>query len=194
MRHLNNIGINSKKAFEKLKKVDHKKIRSVLENYSLNILKNKKLIIRENIKDVKNVKRKKLIDRLILNDKRIDEIRNSINDDELKDYLSNKFNFEKTYEFALHPNYPNPFNPKTNIIYESAKKSDVTIIITNILGQKITQETLYNKNSGEYLHIWDVGNWTHYKLLEVLHQQYNEIGHYHLLYLIRSLIQKFLYQ
>ena len=80
MRYLNNIGINSKKAFEKLKKVDHKKIRSVLENYSLNILKNKKLIIRENIKDVKNVKRKKLIDRLILNDKRIDEIRNSIND------------------------------------------------------------------------------------------------------------------
>ena len=72
MRYLNNIGINSKKAFEKLKKVDHKKIRSVLENYNLNILKNKKLIIRENIKDIKNVKRKKLIDRLILNDKRID--------------------------------------------------------------------------------------------------------------------------
>ena len=72
MKYLNNIGINSRKAFEKLKKVDHKKIKSVLENYSKNILKNKNLIIKENIKDVKNVKRKKLIDRLILNDKRID--------------------------------------------------------------------------------------------------------------------------
>ena len=88
------------------------------------------------------------------------EIYNSINDDELKDYLSNKFNFEKNYEFALHPNYPNPFNPKTNIVYELAKKSDVTIIITNILGQKIIQETLYNKNSGQYLYAWDGTNYS----------------------------------
>ena len=79
MKYLNNIGANSKKAFEKLKKVDHKKIKSVLENYNKNILKNKSLIIKENIKDVKNVKRKHLIDRLILNEKRIEEIRNSIN-------------------------------------------------------------------------------------------------------------------
>ena len=79
MRYLNNIGVNSKKAFEKLKKVDHKKIKSVLENYNKNILKNKSLIIKENIKDVKNVKRKHLIDRLILNEKRIEEIRSAIN-------------------------------------------------------------------------------------------------------------------
>ena len=58
MKYLNNIGANSKKAFEKLKKVDHKKIKLVLENYNKNILKNKSLIIKENIKDVKNVKRK----------------------------------------------------------------------------------------------------------------------------------------
>ena len=79
MKYLNNIGANSKKAFEKLKKVDHKKIKSVLENYNKNILKNKSLIIKENIKDVKNVKRKHLVDRLILNEKRIEEIRSAIN-------------------------------------------------------------------------------------------------------------------
>ncbi len=79
MKYLNNIGANSKKAFEKLRKVDHEKIKSVLENYSKNILKNKNLIIKENIKDVKNVKRKHLVDRLILNEKRIEEIRSSIN-------------------------------------------------------------------------------------------------------------------
>jgi glutamate-5-semialdehyde dehydrogenase len=42
-------------------------------------LKNKKQILQENIKDVKNVKREHLIDRLILNDKKIESIRNSVN-------------------------------------------------------------------------------------------------------------------
>ena len=78
MKYLNNIGINSRKAFEKLKKIDHKKIKSVLENYSKDILRNKNLIIKENIKDLKNLKRKHLLDRLILNEKRIEEMRNSI--------------------------------------------------------------------------------------------------------------------
>ena len=80
MRYLNKIGINSKKAFEKLKKVDHKKIQTVLQSYSNNILKNKKLIIKENIKDIKNVKRKQLIDRLVLNESGIEQIRSSINE------------------------------------------------------------------------------------------------------------------
>ena len=39
MKYLNNIGSNSKKAFEKLKKVEPKKIRSVIENFSKNALK-----------------------------------------------------------------------------------------------------------------------------------------------------------
>ena len=44
------------------------------------MLENKKQILQENIKDVKNVKRKHLVDRLILDNKRIDVIRNSINE------------------------------------------------------------------------------------------------------------------
>ncbi len=79
MKYLNNIGSNSKKAFEKLKKVEPKKIRSVIENFSKNILKNKNLIIKENLKDLKALKRKHLSDRLILTEKRIDEMRSSIN-------------------------------------------------------------------------------------------------------------------
>ena len=70
MKYLNNIGYNSRKAFEKLKKVSHRRINSVLDNYCKIILKNKRLIIRENIKDIKNAKRKHLIDRLILNEKK----------------------------------------------------------------------------------------------------------------------------
>ncbi len=80
MKYLEKIGLNAKKAYEKLKTVNHNKIKLVLNNYNTSILKNKKRIIKENLKDVKNVKRKHLIDRLILNDKKIDGIRNSINE------------------------------------------------------------------------------------------------------------------
>ena len=79
MNYLENIGKNAKKAFEDLKTVKHSKIKKVLENYNKSLLTNKKKIIKENLKDVKNVKRKHLVDRLILNDKRIEGIRYSIN-------------------------------------------------------------------------------------------------------------------
>jgi glutamate-5-semialdehyde dehydrogenase len=80
MNYLNNIGKNAKKAFEDLKIVKHNKIKKVLDNYNKSLLINKQKIIRENQKDVKNVKRKNLVDRLILNAKRIEGIRHSINE------------------------------------------------------------------------------------------------------------------
>ena len=79
MSYLETIGKNAKKAFEDLKSVNHSKIKKVLENYNYSLLRNKKRIIKENFKDVKNVQRKHLVDRLILNDKRIEGIRYSIN-------------------------------------------------------------------------------------------------------------------
>ena len=79
MSYLENIGKNARKAFEDLKNVKHAKIKNVLDDYNKSLLKNKNKIIKENLKDVKNVKRKHLVDRLILNDKRIEGIRSSIN-------------------------------------------------------------------------------------------------------------------
>ena len=79
MQYLNKIGVNAKRAFENLNKTNHKKIKKVLESYNRSILVNKRQIIKENLKDVKSSKRKELIDRLILNEKRIDNIRDSIN-------------------------------------------------------------------------------------------------------------------
>jgi len=79
MNYLETIGKNAKKAFEDLKSVNHNKIKKVLENYNYSLLRNKKRIIKENLKDVKDVQRKHLVDRLILNDKRIEGIRYSIN-------------------------------------------------------------------------------------------------------------------
>ena len=80
MNYLENIGKNSRKAFEDLKSIKNGKIKKVLESYNKSLRINKKKIIRENLKDVRNVKRKNLVDRLILNDKRIDQIRHSINE------------------------------------------------------------------------------------------------------------------
>ena len=78
MNYLETIGKNAKKAFEDLKGVKFNKIKKVLESYNKSLLKNTNKIISENLKDVKNVKRKHLVDRLILNKKRIEGIRHSI--------------------------------------------------------------------------------------------------------------------
>ena len=77
---LTDIGKKSKKAINK--RLSTKKKDDVLKDYRLLILKNKKLIINENKKDIKNAYKKgiknNLIQRLILNDKKIIAITNSI--------------------------------------------------------------------------------------------------------------------
>ena len=80
MKNILIIGKKSKRAFENLKKVNHKRINKTLNDYIKLILKNKKIIIRENAKDVKKLKRKNILDRLILNEKKIESIIKSINE------------------------------------------------------------------------------------------------------------------
>ena len=75
-----NIGKKSKKAF--ILKINENKKNKVLKDYYQLIEKNKKLIIKENEKDIKNAYKKKikenLIDRLVLNEKKILDIINSV--------------------------------------------------------------------------------------------------------------------
>ncbi len=75
-----NIGKKSKKAFSN--ELDTKKKNKVLKDYYLLIQRNKKLILSENKKDIKNALQKKLKDnlikRLILDNKKIADITNSI--------------------------------------------------------------------------------------------------------------------
>ena len=77
-KYLKNLGIKSKIAARNLNKVDIKYKNKTLETYSKELNKNKNKIIRENIKDLKNCKKDELIDRLVLNDRVIENIRNSI--------------------------------------------------------------------------------------------------------------------
>ena len=58
MKNILIIGKKSKRAFENLKKVNHKRINKTLDDFIKLISKNKKIIIRENAKDVKRLKRK----------------------------------------------------------------------------------------------------------------------------------------
>jgi len=80
MKKLKQIGVNAKKAFSHLRNLESKKIDRVLLKYNQLLSENKKQILQENLKDVKAVKRKHLIDRLILDEKRIEGIRHSINE------------------------------------------------------------------------------------------------------------------
>ena len=52
---------------------------------------------------------------------------------------------------ALLPNFPNPFNPETWIPYQLAVKSDVTITIYDVQGQKVRTLALGTQPAGSYL-------------------------------------------
>ena len=78
MNYIKNIGEKSLKAFESLKNVEHSKIKRVLKEYATLVKKNKLKILRENSKDIKKAQRKKLIDRLILNSAKINQIISSV--------------------------------------------------------------------------------------------------------------------
>ena len=78
MKSIIEIGKKSKKAFENLKNVRHEKINKTLNDYIKLISANKNKIIKENAKDIKNLKRKNILDRLTLDEKKIDDIIKSI--------------------------------------------------------------------------------------------------------------------
>ena len=80
MNFIRKIGENSKIAFNTLKNVNHERIEKVLNDYNKLLSSNISQILSKNKIDCKSSKRKKLIDRLILNKQRIDGIRNSINE------------------------------------------------------------------------------------------------------------------
>ena len=57
--------------------------------------------------------------------------------------------------FLLLQNYPNPFNPVTNIEYTLPVKSEVSLIIYNLLGMKVAQLTDGIQNAGIHSVSWD---------------------------------------
>ena len=78
-KYLNSVGSKAKTAVKILNSINISKRNMILQTFSKELFRYKKEIIKENIKDVKNCKRGELIDRLIIDEKKLDSIRNSIN-------------------------------------------------------------------------------------------------------------------
>ena len=60
--------------------------------------------------------------------------------------------------FALHNNYPNPFNPVTNITYDIPEVAEVKLDIYNVAGQKVRTLTQGHHEPGRYRIQWNATN------------------------------------
>jgi hypothetical protein len=60
--------------------------------------------------------------------------------------------------FLLHDNYPNPFNPETNLEYDLARKALVNITIYDMLGNQVTNLISEVQSSGKKTIQWDATN------------------------------------
>ncbi len=54
------------------------------------------------------------------------------------------------YDFKLHQNFPNPFNPSTQIVYQIGKESRVQLKIFDLLGREVVQLIDEVKPAGKY--------------------------------------------
>lgn len=63
-------------------------------------------------------------------------------------------------DFALLPNYPNPFNPTTTLEYQVPKASHVTIKVYNLLGEEISTLIDEEIQPGNHQLTWDAKNVT----------------------------------
>ena len=61
-------------------------------------------------------------------------------------------------DFKLYDNYPNPFNPVTQIRFDLPNTSNVDLVIYNMLGQKIKSFNMKNVPAGYHGITWDATN------------------------------------
>ncbi|MEE8335537.1 MAG: aryl-sulfate sulfotransferase [Candidatus Neomarinimicrobiota bacterium] len=62
---------------------------------------------------------------------------------------------EKIHHYKLLPNYPNPFNPNTTINYTLPKRTQLRIVVYNLLGREITELENITKDAGTYSINWN---------------------------------------
>ena len=61
-------------------------------------------------------------------------------------------------KFALHENYPNPFNPSTTIRFDLPVNTSATLTIYNTIGQKVKSYKAQGASSGRYKIKWNGTN------------------------------------
>ena len=57
--------------------------------------------------------------------------------------------------FALHPNFPNPFNPSTTIRYQLPEASNVQLTVYDVTGQLVRTLVEGNMEAGHYVATWN---------------------------------------
>ncbi len=60
--------------------------------------------------------------------------------------------------YALHNNFPNPFNPTTNIIYDLPKSGHVSLVVYDLLGSEVITLVNERMESGYYAARWNGHN------------------------------------
>jgi len=56
--------------------------------------------------------------------------------------------------FRLYPNVPNPFNPSTTIVYETAKRTVVNLSVFDLSGRRVAQLVNGEQTAGRHEMIW----------------------------------------
>jgi len=73
------------------------------------------------------------------------------------EYLSTEMEGIPT-EFALHENYPNPFNPTTTLRFDLPEVSSITLTIYNMLGQRVKTFNMNDTPAGFHSIKWNATN------------------------------------
>ena len=73
------------------------------------------------------------------------------------DYLSTDDIVAPT-DYALHDNYPNPFNPTTQIRFDMPIMGDVRLTIYNMIGQKVKEYQMNGLSAGYHTLTWNATN------------------------------------
>jgi hypothetical protein len=60
--------------------------------------------------------------------------------------------------FSLSQNYPNPFNPATKIAYDLPRAAKVSLVVVNVLGQKVATLADDARAAGHYEATWNATN------------------------------------
>ncbi len=81
--------------------------------------------------------------------------------------------------YALHQNYPNPFNPETVVQIDLPERSEVRLIVHDILGRVVRHLIAETKEAGIYRITWDGRNDRGKQLPAGVYLTTLEAGNYH---------------
>jgi hypothetical protein len=81
--------------------------------------------------------------------------------------------------FKIYQNYPNPFNPSTSIEYELPHGGDVSLIIYNIAGKKVSTLIDNFQSAGKHSIVWDGKNMEGHDVSSGIYLYSLKFGNFH---------------